>query len=240
MSVLLKKNFPGSIRSVGEEISARLKKGEADSFMYVVPTKRKLRDIQREFFRQVPNQTAPEFFLFTLETLSVQLHRMLCPPKRIVSSPAQAVLMRQAIDGVADELRYFHFRGVNRQLPKGTFERIVNVINTLKSHGVYPAVLYAEIESAEEDDRARLQDFLRIYEEYERRLGASFIDGAGILKELNERWDGNLVSGAFRRVFPEVATVFVSGFDEFSDPELTMLHHVSELQACGMVVEFET
>jgi len=239
MSILLKKNFPASIVRVEDEIHKRLKNREQDSFIYIVPTKRKLRDLQRAFLRVVPEGTAPVFSLFTLETLAARIHDLLCPPKLTLSGPTQSVLLHQAIDRVGETLQYFRFRGKQRWIPQGTFEKIVNVVNVLKEKGVYPVALYAEVDAAGVDEKPKLRDILSIYEEYEKRLAEDFIDVAGIFKEVNGRWGNEMVAELFKEGFPGVNAVFVSGFDEFSDPELTMLNNISELKGIGSVIEFD-
>ncbi len=239
MSILLKKNFPASIVRVEGEIHERLKNRDQDSFIYIVPTKRKLRDLQRAFLRVVPEGTAPAFPLFTLETLAARIHELLCAPKLTLSGPTQSVLMHQAIDSVGETLQYFRFRGKQRWMPKGTFEKIVNVVNMLKEKGVYPVALYAEVDAAGIEEKSKLRDILLIYEEYERLLGEEFIDVAGIFKEVNGLWGSGIVAERFKEVFPAVNAVFVSGFDEFSDPELTMLNNISEIVGIGSVIEFD-
>ncbi len=140
MPVLLRKNSSCRPRDISEEIRRRLQRGETSSFIYVVPTKRKVRDLQREFLRVVPGGIAPAFHLFTFETLAAELYGLLCRPKRIVSGPMQAVIMNEAIRSVEGSLRYFHTHRRGRSLPQGTFQKIIDVINELKEHGVYLSV----------------------------------------------------------------------------------------------------
>src|SRR6266581_4588149 len=125
MPVILKKKFQHAVTNVDAEISDRLRCGEVRSFIYVVPTKRRLRDVQREFLREVPAGVAPSFFLFTLETLAAQLFELTCRPRRILTGPAQAVLVNEAIYSVRDSLRYFRLRGNPNRLPKGTSLKVV-------------------------------------------------------------------------------------------------------------------
>ena len=189
MPVVLIKKIKGSSISVQREIRERLQHNDCDSFIYVVPTKRKVRDLQREFLLHVPAKTAPSFYLFTLETLAARLYSMLCTPQRLVSGPSQAVLIKQAIDAIAEKLQYIRLHGSQRWIPKGTFETIVNVINKLKESGVYPAQLYAELQDADEHEQQKLRDILAIYEEYERILGEELVDATGMLKRVNEKWN---------------------------------------------------
>ncbi len=239
MPVLLTKKYDLPITNVDAEIIQRLKNNTAGSFIYVVPTKRKLRELQREFLAYIPSGTAPAFHLFTLETLAEYLFSVLCPPRRIVAGPAQAVLMNSAIRSIEDSLTYFRLRGANRQLPKGTFQKILDTITYFKEQGKYPSALLVDCENAQGSEKKKLQDIILIYEAYEKLLGTHFIDAAGIIKELNETWDVNQYQEQILKYFRDVNTLFVAGFDEFADPELTFLHHLSDLGWVGTVVSFD-
>lgn len=239
MSVLLAKKYSNPTHDIDGEIRQRLPQGKSDTFIYVVPTKRKVRELQRELLHLLPTKTNPAFHLFTLETLALRLYPMLCIPKKIVSGPAQAVLMRKAFNIAKEELRYFVVQRLPGELPKGTFSKIIDVINNLKEAGVYPSILYQELASAEIGEYAKLHDILKIYEQYEQVLGERFIDLGGIYKELNNTWQVERATSLFRKNFPRVDTVFIAGFDEFSDPEITLLDHLLSLDGIGMVISFD-
>ena len=238
MPVILKKNYGRPIGDIRAEIHNRLALGQGRTFIYVVPTKRKLRDVQREFLKEVPGEAGPAFFLFTLETLAACLFTLVCPPRRIVAGPAQSVLVNEAVHSLRKSLRYFRIPSGNR-LPKGTSQKLVDVINKFKELGVYLSVLYSEVEASASDERLKLSDILSVYQAYENRLGDHFIDAAGMLKSVNAAWDTKVKSRMVREHFSEVDTIMVSGFDEFSDPELTMLYNLSELSGVGMLVSFD-
>ncbi len=238
MPVLLTKHLRAPASSLDEEVRTFLARGDG-SFLYVAPTRRKVRDLQREFLRQVPAGIAPAFHLFTLETLAARLCTILFPPRRFVSGPVQAVLVNEALLTVERSLQYFRRRGAQRKLPKGTFHKIISVLNSLKEQGVYRTTLLAEAAVAESTELPKLQDLLLISEAYEQILGERFIDAGGLFQQLNLQWDPARGDEAVRKHFPGVSTLFVTGFDEFSDPELTMLHNLSELSGMRTLVSFD-
>ncbi len=239
MPVLLKKHYSLSSGGVEEEIHRRLKAGEVESFLYVVPTKRKMRDLQREFLRHVPGHVAPAFHLFTFETLAARLFALLCKPRRLVSRPVQAVLILEAIRSVGHSLSYIRLHGRRRSLPPGTLQKLIDVVNALKESGVYLPSLIEEAEQAGLAERPKLRDILAISEKYEELLGERFVDVPGMMKDLNAQWEGPRCEQLFREHYPECRTIFVSGFDEFSIPELTMLHLLSGIADLGTLVSFD-
>lgn len=239
MPVILSKNYQRPVQDVDVEVCDRLRAGSTNSFIYVAPTKRKLRSLQREFLYCVPGGVSPSFHLFTLETLAARLHGIICSPKRFVTGPVQTVLINESIQSCADSLRYFRLRGRANNLPRGTIQKIVDVINALKDKGVYRASLYAEVEAAGIGEREKLQDVLTIYDAYEELLGDRFIDAAGMFKEVNERWSETDAMALVRPHFTDVDTIVVAGFDEFSDPELTMLYNCSMIEGLAVLVSFD-
>jgi ATP-dependent helicase/nuclease subunit B len=239
VAVLLRKNYRAPRTDIDAEIRRRLRSGESATFCYVVPTRRKIRELQRALLAEVPGNVAPSFGLYTFETLASALHSILNPPKRLVRSAVQAVLLLEAIRSVEGELSYIRLRGRSRTLPRGTFQKILRVIGYLKERGVYLPVLYDEVEHADVGERPKLADILKIYEAYDRLLGVRFTDVPGIMKEVNDGWVAASGAERFRAHFPECNAMFVAGFDEFSDPELTMLHHCSEMKEIGTLVAFD-
>ena len=239
MPVILKKNCHAQFEDIDTEVRRRLQKGETHSFIYIAPTKRKVRELQREFLSLTPGLAAPAFYLHTLETLAAQLHQYICLPKRFVTGPIQAVLMNEAIQYSDQSLKYFRLRGSAKRLPRGTLKRIIDVINTLKDKGIYRSALTGELENSQLFEHAKLQDVLTIYDRYEKLLGDQFIDAAGLFKQINEEWDPSITPPMIKSRFGTVDTVFVSGFDEFSDPELTMLYNLSSVDGICMIVSFD-
>jgi ATP-dependent helicase/nuclease subunit B len=239
MSVILEKKYGKPFTSIEDEIRLRLADRRPDSFVYVVPTRRKVRELQRDLLNAAPGGVSSAFQLFTLETLAIRLSELILPPRQLVAGPSQAVLMHKAFESVLEELQYFSPRPGARTLHKGTFQRVVNVINSMKQAGVYPNVLHQELAEAEEGERTKLRDILRVYSAYEELLDERFTDAPGIFKDLNFSSPGEIYGREFRRGFPRVDAVFVAGFDQFSDPEITMLHNLVNLDGIGMVISFD-
>ena len=241
MAVTLVKNSTGDTPRVpGDDIPARITDGRAGSFFLVVPTRRKIRDAQRDLLHHAPGGTMPALRLFTLETLAAELCRLLVPPKRLLSPHMQAAFVQEAIRLKAGDLRYFRLRGPARRLPRGTLQKIAGVINRMKETGVYLSVLDEEIEEGEASERLKLRDIHAIYTAYEELTGSGgFIDPPGLFKEANLAWSRPGAEERFRLAHPEVNLLIVTGFDEFSDPEITLLHYLSEVPGLSTVITFD-
>ncbi len=239
MAVVLTRNLTGSAGDPAAEIASRLASGRGDSFFYVAPTRRKVRELQREFLSRCPSAASGPFHLFTLESLAETVRGLLLPPKRLLSSQLQAAIVQEAIRTRAPDLRYFTLRGPARRLPRGTLARIANVINRLKESGVYLSTLMQEIGEGDESEQLKLRDIAAIYETYEALLEDRYIDPPGLFKEANLAWIRPGSAGVFRARYPGVDLLAVTGFDEFSDPELTLLNYVSDVPGLASVVTFD-
>jgi ATP-dependent helicase/nuclease subunit B len=238
MAVILYKNRP-PLSDIESDISRRLSENKSESFLYIVPTRRKVRELQREFLKSNSSAASPAFNTFTLGTFAAKLHQIYCREKLVLSPSMQAVLFNEVIKANKKKLKYFFPGHTNRPIPNGTIQKLISVINGLKEAGVYPSLLYEEINSADGDERQKLQDILLIYSEYESIVSEKFVDTGGIFKEVNEVLAGPAPQEIFRKHFPEVDSVFVAGFDEFSDPEITMLDYISKFNNLSFVISFD-
>lgn len=239
MPVILTKHFPAVIADIDAEVKHRLGRGASDSFLYIAPTRRKVRSLQREFLGYVPGGASSAFNLYTLETLATMIHGMILPPRRFISGPVQAVFVHEAMCAVEDSLSYFKAKGGLRKLPKGTLQNVIETIDYLRDRGMYRSILLAELEHAGEGELPKLRDIVAIIEAYESLLGDRFVDAAGVFQQVNFSWDAAESGKIVRDSFPRANLIVVSGFDEFSDPELTLLHNLSSMEGFSTLVSFD-
>jgi len=241
VAVTLVKNIPPGVTPADAgDLSRRIADGRADTFFLVVPTRRKIRDTQSDLLHESPGGATPALKIFTLETLAAEMCRMLVPPKRLLSPQMQAAFVQEAIKLKAADLRYFQLRGAAKRFPRGTLQKITNVINRMKETGVYLSVLAGEIEEGEASERSKLRDIYTIYSAYEELIAEGrYTDPPGLFKEANLAWSRPGAEKRFRGVYPGVGLLAVTGFDEFSDPEITLLHALSEVPGLSTVMIFD-
>jgi ATP-dependent helicase/DNAse subunit B len=229
MPIVLTRGRPIEIQDFDSEIRTRLAQGSTDSFIYVVPTRRKIRRLQRDLLKAAASETAPAFPLYTLDMLASRVYLVCCKPKRVVAGAIQSVLFEKAIQEC--ELNYFRSRIASPtgkpKLPRGTFQRLIKVINGLKEDGIYPETLQGEIQNAEMSEKAKLTDLYSIYSFYERELGAKFTDIGGIFRALNSALHLGNITSILRTAFPNVDLILLTGFSGFTKPETEFLNTLS-------------
>ncbi len=225
--------------SIEEELASRVRERKTTSFIAVVPTKRRVRELQRKLIDYALGGVSPSFNLYTLSLLAKQLYRAACSPKRPVQGPVQAVIVEEAINHLATDLKYFFPQG-NDRLPRGTFQKIIEVLNNMKEKGLYHEQFEQELALAENDEQNKLHDISLIYTEYERRLHEyGYIDAGGIYKELNDRFTSETADAIFRKIFREVDTLLIEGFSELAPPEQHMLESLTYVRSLGIIISVD-
>ncbi len=247
MSIIL--NFPADKRviDIRQEIESRIKSGKIDSFIYIVPTKRKIRELKRRFIELSKANAISELNLFTLELFAKKLYlaTKLQKPKRLISDTIQSLVFQIAIQNVLDNLIYFKPPNISNEIPKGTFNKIIDTIIGLKEDGIYPMDLREEIEKTnKKEDKAKLQDLAQIYEQYETLLISNgFIDVPGIFKDLNDilnqtQTDAN-INIVFKSIFPNVDSIFIDGFSMFKIPETNLIKTLTKIKDISIFIFFD-
>ncbi|MEW6511787.1 MAG: PD-(D/E)XK nuclease family protein [Bacteroidota bacterium] len=218
----------------------RVRQSRMEGCLVIVPTRRRVRHMMREIMRLTPGAVAPALPLHTLESFCRSLYNVSPDARHVVEGPARTLLFQEAVRAVAPSLRYFTVRGGNVHLPLGTFDRLVEVLVTLKESGISSSDLQEELSLAGEEEHPKLADVAKIYDSYERRLDALALeDLEGIYRALSGRWSQEQFRRAFHSLFPSVVTVSLAGFDEFSVPEIGVIRRVSAVKGLSVTMMFD-
>ena len=191
MAVILSKNFQGTVEedfaaAIRAAVTANSRTGNYD-FVYVVPTRRRIRELQRELVDDLVFGKLP---VYTLELYAHEIFSRLNDGKRVISPSMQGMFVSEVISG--GEFRFFKyvsFRAGARKgvAPVGTIKRIVDQIDYLKENGITPEDYKYLVSASDESERPKLEEFVKIYSDYENSLGREFIDSAGLMSHLNSR-----------------------------------------------------
>ena len=208
--------------------------------LVVVPTKRRIRHLTREIMRLSPGAVAPALPLHTMESLCRALYAAAPGARTVVGGPPRTLLFHRAVRSVAGGLMYFSLRGKDPQLPRGTFDRLIDVITALKGAGIYHDILAEELELSAPGERQKLGDVASIYAAYERELAAlDAEDLEGIYRVLSLVMPPQDFGHAFRRLFPGVETLSLAGFDEFSVPEVRIIRRICATPGLSVTMMFD-
>jgi len=218
----------------------RVRRSRMDGCLVVVPTKRRIRHLTREIMRLSPGAVAPALPLHTMESLCRALYAALPGAGPVVGGPQRTLLFHRAVGSTGGDLRFFSLRGGSPALPRGTFDRLIDVITALKESGIYHDVLADELALSGVRERPKLSDVAAVYAAYERELAAlGAEDLEGIYRNLSIVAAPQDFLGAFQRLFPGVETISLAGFDEFSVPEVNIIRRLCAVPGVSVTMMFD-
>ena len=211
-----------------------------DGCLVIVPTNRRIRHLTREILRLSENAVAPALALHTLESLCRLIYQTIPGARHVTGGAARTLLFQQAVGDVASRLRYFSLREGKVNLPRGTFEKLADVIVLLKESGITPDTLDQELLLAGGEETAKLADVTAVYRSYEQRCNELGVeDLEGIYRVLASDGAGAAFSSGFRTLFPDVEMVSLAGFDEFSLPEIGILRNLCAIPGLTVIMMFD-
>ncbi len=190
--------------------------------------------------RLSPGAVAPALPLHTMESLCRALYAAIPGSGPVVGGPQRTLLFHRAVGSASADLRFFSLRGGSPALPRGTFDRLIDVITALKAAGIYHDVLSDELLLSTVRERPKLADVAAIYAGYERELAAlGAEDLEGVYRRLSIVTPPPDFFGTFHRLFPGVETISLAGFDEFSVPEVKIIRRLCAVPGVSVTMMFD-
>ncbi len=239
MAIILKRNFDGD--PMGDFLPEVRKRSETSSgaydFIYIVPTRRRVRELQRELVTGVTFGKLP---VYTLELFAHEMFLMMTTGRRVISPSMQGMIASRVLsEGNYRFFKYASSRPGARKgaAPIGTIKKIVDQIGYLEENGISPEDYRTLASAAEESERLKLEEFYIIYREYLAQLGDKLIDSTGVLSLINDKLSASRELLDAR--FPGNLTVFVEGFYNFKKPELDFLRLVSSDKRFAFLVKLD-
>lgn len=230
---ILTKNFNEEVPTdFLNEVIRRTTGRKGYDYVYIVPTRRRVREIQRELTQNYVFGVLP---VYTLELFATALFSQFNFAKKIISPPIQGMIVRKILSDI--QPKYFFNRGTSVPVPPGTLKKVVDQISYLKENGITPEDYNALIKTAGESEQAKLKDFQRIYAEYQNRLGEKFIDASGIIETVNKFIRNG--SSEFDRWVNSPLVFFVEGFYSFKKPELQLIGNISRSHKVSFAVKLD-
>ncbi len=218
----------------------RVRRSRMEGCLVIVPTKRRIRHLTREIMRLSPGAVAPALPLHTMESLCRALYGAVPGTGSVIGGPSRTLLFHRAVGSAGATLAYFSRRGGAPHLPRGTFDRLIDVITALKESGIYPDALAEELAGAAPREHPKLADVAAIYAAYEQELAAlGAEDLEGVYRVLSLVTPPEVFAGAFRSLFPGVETLSLAGFDEFSIPEVRTIRRICAVPGLSVTMMFD-
>lgn len=217
-------------------LTERINSNALDSFLLIVPTNRKSRFQKKEIISSAPGQSSGCINIETIGTYSTKiLFEDISARGRILTEAASAVLLKQAFNDT--ELKYFS--NYKNGVPAGTVERIKNVINEYKKHGITPGHLRQELNKLDGSEKLKAEDIADVYEGYQKKCAnLNVMEIGDIYAEVNSINDDEFAA-KFKELYPLVNLLIINGFDEFTSPEIELIDKTAALHDIRLYIGFD-
>ncbi|MEP7235391.1 MAG: hypothetical protein ABI778_08860, partial [Ignavibacteriota bacterium] len=251
------------ISSFKEEILRRAAVGDTTSYLYIVPTSAAARKLIDAITIASAGRAIELPAIVSLDEFIGRLARAIRPSTRVLSPAESAVFIELALKDLLRQNALHYFEGDPNPGPKlpiqrGTFQRIVASIASLKESGISPEKLIEDISRAQSDperliaDNSSLRrsgDLAAIYRSYQVRLGSEFTDRTGqygIVTSYFELPSSVItelqllkINRIFRQIFPKVTDIFIGSFIKIPVPAREILFALSRLEEVNLVFELD-
>ncbi|HKB86292.1 MAG TPA: PD-(D/E)XK nuclease family protein [Ignavibacteriaceae bacterium] len=218
------------------EINLRIRQRNLNSLLMIVPTNRRIRALVRELVSRSPGGAAGKL---NIETIGSVSSKLLFDRDDIrtdtLSDAAASVILQQSFNAV--QLKYFS--GYDGEIPKGTLERIRNVIAEYKRHGIGPAKIRSEAQSLTGSEQNKAFDIADVYEEYQKKLNSSGLKETGDIYSSLPGLSDKDFSSNFAHLYPDVKLIIIMGFDEFTLPEVEIIDRLTTVNKSELFLSFD-
>lgn len=218
-----------------EEIHQRISNKDFFSFIYVVPTRRKVRYLTRELIEFAPEKAIPQLNLFTIGDLAEEIFKGKFLGYQKVTSSLQFFLIKKILSEL--ELKFFVTK--SRYIPNGLVELIIAVITRLKELGISHKEFQKDAEQLEGYNRLKAEDLSKIYNDYQSNLNKLMLFETGDVYLYINQLNKIEVENIFRKVFPDVNYLLITGFNEFTLPELKLIEALSKIEKLEIVLTLD-
>jgi ATP-dependent helicase/nuclease subunit B len=213
-----------------------ISQAKLDEILIIVPTNRKIRYLKRELVSQSPGKSLSKINLHTFETFTNQIFQLDdFHSFKTLSEASSAVLLNKSFKKT--ELKYFS--NYKNEIPRGTLDRIKNVITQYKLNGISPEQIISESKKLEGSEKLKATDIANIYKNY-----------LAYCKELNVYETGDVYSEVllldiknfterFNKSFSGIKKILINGFDEFTQLEIDIINRAAEIEGIELYVIFD-
>jgi len=216
-------------------VNTKLKSGEIDKLLFIVPTKRKIRYLTRELISLSPGKSVSGLKVETIGSFAEKLLEEIEGSINLISEEASILLLSHSFKKV--NLKYFS--QYKNEIPFGTLERVKNVIAEYKRHGITPERLKIESENLSGGDKLKALDIAKVFDDYQNSLIKNNYNETGDIYFNLIRKKKKIFDDAFTFLYPDSNFVLVNGFDEFTAQEIELINSVSDINKIQLFVVFD-
>lgn len=218
------------------EINLKIDQRNLNSLLMIVPTNRRIRALTREMITKSPGKVTGKLNIETIGSVSsTLLFNNDSVKSNMLTDAAAAIILQQSFS----EVKLNYFSNYEDEVPKGTIERIRNVISEYKRHGISADKLRNEVNSLSGTEKTKALDIANVYEVYQKKITALGQNETGDIYTALTALDFNVFQQHFSSLYPGVDLIIIMGFDEFTRPEVEIINILSRLKGLELFLSFD-
>ncbi|HEY6436136.1 MAG TPA: hypothetical protein VIY47_06075, partial [Ignavibacteriaceae bacterium] len=220
---------------VDQIINDKLKSEEIGQVLFIVPTRRKIRYLTRELISLSPRKAVSGLKIETIGSFAEKLLEEIDGNINLLCEEVSILMLSHSFNKV--KLKYFS--QYKDKIPFGTLERVKNVIEEYKRHGINPARLKEEAENLSGGEMLKALDISEVFEEYQGSLNKNKFKETGDIYSSLINKEKIIFDEAFTFLYPETQFVLINGFDEFTAPEIEIINSAAGIKGVELFVAFD-
>ncbi len=193
--------------------------GRASEILYIVPTNRRVRALRKSLLENSPNGVVADINVHTLSTFCTGLFFRDNSGDRMVTEAVSSVLLSQCFR----ELKPDYFAAYSDGVPRGTLDRIRNVINQYKRNGISPEALFGQQKELKGTEQKKAEAITEIYQLYKTKFEKlNVYDIGDVYESLLAMPEDGLIE-LFKTKFRDISLILIDGFTELTVPEAKII-----------------
>ena len=222
-----------------QRLFSKVNHKQSNELIIIVPTNRIVRNLKHSIIKN-STTAIPNLQIYTLELIMRKIYSTFGIHYFELEPDMQSILVEESIIKLLKENSLFFFKSrPDGKLPKGTFDKIFNLIREFRENGIYPEDLEKDIEIIDKNEIEKTTDIIKIYKEYNRRIYNRFVDKGEIYKIINEKFVYPLSNDYFRIAFPDANELFIYGFNEFTKIESNFLIELTKIKNLDVILSID-
>jgi len=209
---------------------SRLNETSAEENLWILPVNRAARIFKKRLVDASPQGALLAPPVFTFDELLLQIYQQLPSALRVINSDMLFFFVEDILFRKKEAFRFFTPNG---DPSPGLVSKVGQMVDELRRFG-YSGKTFSALQF-ESRDEAKSRDFELLLRELETRLGAEYIDESfarhSAAIEVNE--------ALFRRLFPRVTAMFISGYGLFTPAMYGFIEKVSRWLTVEIKIEYD-
>jgi ATP-dependent helicase/nuclease subunit B len=208
---------------IDQLVNDKLLQGRIAEILFIVPTRRKIRDLTRELISLTLNKSAGGLKIETIGSFAEKLLEDIEGEINTINEEAAVLLLNHSFK----KTKLNYFSQYKEQIPFGTLERVKNVVSEYKRHGITPLRLKDESAKLSGGEQLKAIDIANVYAVYQKSLEENNFKEIGDVYASVNNLDKEKFNASFSSVYPDTKLILVNGFDEFTLPEVELINSAS-------------